>query len=105
MKEEMKIRESLPVHERSEQSSIPRSLRIDGLVANFLDLTLAELERMATTRTTGRFQMPGGLGNAQSQVAWGAPRRRIRPRKTTPRSSVCPSRRWSFQHFVALDDR
>lgn len=47
MKEEPKIRASLPVHELSERGSfVPRSLRLDGLVAKCLELTLADLELM-----------------------------------------------------------
>ena len=47
VKEDPKIRTSLPVHERSDHESIaPLSLRIDGLVAECLDLRLAELELM-----------------------------------------------------------
>ena len=48
MNEEPKIRASLPVHELDDNvSQVPRSLRIDGLVAKLLDLTLADLQLMA----------------------------------------------------------
>lgn len=47
MKEEPKIRASLPVHQPDNRESlVPRSLRVDGLVVKPLDLTLAELELM-----------------------------------------------------------
>ena len=47
VKEDPKIRASLPVHERGDRESlVPRSLCIDGLVAECLDLRLAELELM-----------------------------------------------------------
>jgi len=47
VKKEIKIRGSLPVHEQGIQESLlPCSLRIDGLVAKCLDLTAAELEGM-----------------------------------------------------------
>jgi DMSO/TMAO reductase YedYZ molybdopterin-dependent catalytic subunit len=47
VKEDPKIRASLPVHERGDHESlVPRSLCIDGLVAECLDLRLAELELM-----------------------------------------------------------
>ena len=48
VKEDPKIRASLPVHERGDHESlVPRSLRIDGLVVKPLDLTLADLRLMA----------------------------------------------------------
>ena len=47
MKEEPKIRASLPVHQPDDRESlVPRPLRIDGLVVKPLDLTLADLELM-----------------------------------------------------------
>ena len=48
MKDEPKIRANLPVHapDGTNKSLVPRPLRIDGLVAECLDLRLAELELM-----------------------------------------------------------
>ena len=48
MKDELKIRANLAVHEPdgTNGSLVPRPLRIDGLVAECLDLRLAELELM-----------------------------------------------------------
>ncbi len=47
MKEELKIRANLPVHELSDRGSfVPRSLRIDGLVVKCLDLTPVDLRLM-----------------------------------------------------------
>ena len=47
VKEEPKIRASLPVHEPGDhRSHAPRSVRIDGQVVNCIDLTHADLELM-----------------------------------------------------------
>jgi len=48
VKDDPKIRANLPVHEPdgTNKSLVPRPLRIDGLVAECLDLRLAELEVM-----------------------------------------------------------
>jgi DMSO/TMAO reductase YedYZ molybdopterin-dependent catalytic subunit len=47
MKEKPEVRANLPVHELSDQGSFAsRSLRLDGLVAKCLELTLGDLELM-----------------------------------------------------------
>jgi len=62
VKDELKIRANLAVHEPdgTNGSLVPRPLRIDGLVAECLDLRLAELELMPQNELRDDFRCREG---------------------------------------------